>query len=39
MKPVKDVDEYITLAPKELQGRLKELSKQIKAMKKGGSDT
>jgi len=36
MKPVKDVDEYITLAPKELQGRLKELRNAIKTTIKTG---
>ena len=31
MKPAKDVDEYIALAPKEIQGKLKELRATIKA--------
>ena len=30
MKPVKNVDEYIALAPKEVQGKLKELRAAIK---------
>jgi uncharacterized protein YdhG (YjbR/CyaY superfamily) len=30
MKPVKDVDEYIALAPKEVQGKLKEFRAIIK---------
>ncbi len=32
MKPTKDVDEYIAKAPKEVQGRLKELRAAIKAV-------
>ncbi len=31
MKPVKDVDEYIALASKEVQGKLKEIRAAIKA--------
>ena len=31
MKPVKDVDEYIALAPKEVQAKLKELRATIMA--------
>ena len=31
MKPIKNVDEYIALAPKEVQGRLKELRATIMA--------
>jgi hypothetical protein len=30
MKPVKDVDEFIALAPKEVQDKLKELRATIK---------
>ena len=30
MKPVKDVDEYIALAPKEVQDKLKEFRATIK---------
>jgi hypothetical protein len=30
MKPVKDVDEYIAVAPKEVQGKLKEFRATIK---------
>lgn len=30
LKPVKDVDEYITLAPKEVQDKLKEIRTTIK---------
>src|SRR3989344_1782592 len=32
MKPIKDVDEYITSAPKEVQGKLRELRATIKAV-------
>ena len=32
MKPAKDVDEYIALAPKEWQGRLQELREAIKSV-------
>ncbi len=32
MKPVKDVDEYIANAPKEVQGKLKELRAVIKSI-------
>ncbi len=31
MKPVKNVDEYIALAPKEVQDKLKELRAAIKS--------
>jgi len=31
MKPIRNVDEYIALAPKEMQGKLKELRATIKA--------
>jgi len=31
MKPIKNVDEYIALVPKEVQGRLKELRATIRA--------
>lgn len=38
MKPVKNVDEYIALAPKEVQGKLEELRATIKAAAPGAQE-
>ncbi len=39
MKPVKDIDEYIAQAPKEVQGRLDEIRKAIKELAPGAKET
>ncbi len=38
MKPIKNVDEYIALAPKEVQGKLKELRATIKTAAPGAQE-
>ena len=38
MKPVKDVDEYIALAPKEVQDKLKEIRATIKTAAPGAQE-
>ena len=38
MKPVKDVDEYVALAPKEVQDKLKEFRATIKTAAPGAQE-